>query len=174
MGIRHSDTGITSPDNPARQVSRTKYLEDHVVDEGSITAAMLVEGVGSLPARQEATYTTASLADAAAESGSVTLGKSYRVLRVEADRACRVRLYTTAAKRDADGARAVGADPNGDHGCVLDVVLTGAMLSLELSPQANGSSGDDPATSTAYITVTNLSGGASTVAATLTYLSQEA
>jgi hypothetical protein len=45
MAIKHDPTGIYSPDDPTKEVSRDRYLTDHVIDDGTITAAMLASGV---------------------------------------------------------------------------------------------------------------------------------
>lgn len=134
------------------------------------------EFFGELPpvfTRATAAKTTASLANAARESGTVTLtgAAAFRVYKVAGDRACRVRLYTTTAKRDADASRAIGVDPTGDHGLLMDVVLTASVLSLELSPIVDGYL---PGTAgTLPITIDNLSGSTGTVTATLTYVRAE-
>ena len=77
--------------------------------------------------RQTTTFTTASLAANAGESGTLTLAKGYRLLKLMTTRPARVRLYTTAAKRDADVARPIGTAPTGDHGCLLDLVTTAGV-----------------------------------------------
>lgn len=175
-GIAESKLGLSFPTHAqAHSIDGA----DHVfTGDGSLLLSddgtWVNPAAGSLPTRADATYTTASLADAATEVGTVALGKSYRVQKVAADRACRIRLYTTAAKRTADASREVGDDPGDDAGCLLDIVLTAGLLSLELSPQADGCNGDDPATGDAYLSLTNLSGGSHTVAATFTHLPQEA
>lgn len=121
---------------------------------------------GSLPARQDVVLTTASLALNASESGTAALGKSYRLIRVATDRAARVRLYTTMAKRDADAARPVGTDPAGDHGLVMELI-TGADLDYDLTPEPIGANRESPVTTAAAYRITNLA-AASTVAVTFT------
>lgn len=125
-------------------------------------------GGGSSPAavRQDVVLTTASLAQDASESGTVALGKSYRVIRVATDRAARVRLYTTVAKRDADASRAAGVTPTGDHGLVMELV-TGADLDFDMNPQALGSNREAVVTTAAAYHITNLA-AVSTVAVTFT------
>lgn len=116
------------------------------------------------PPRDEVQHGTASLPGNASEVGVVSLGLSSRVLRVAADRACRVRLYTTAAKRDADAARAIGTDPTGDHGLILEVVLTATLLALDLAPQPLASNMDAPPADSIYYNIENRStAGAVTV-----------
>lgn len=127
-------------------------------------------GEGTAPERTTATYTTASIAYMAVETGDVTLSKAYRILAVETDIPARVRLYTTTAKRTADASRGAGVDPVGDHGCMLDFVTTTDVLSADLSPLVDGFS----ATSAIPISVQNLSGSTDTVSVTFTYIPTEA
>jgi hypothetical protein len=97
----------------------------------------------------------------------------YRVLRLATNRAARVRLYTTTAKRDADTARAVGVTPTGDHGLVLDVVTTSGVLALDLSPTVDGWDAKATPDGAIPIRVTNLDNVTGTVNVTLTYLRTE-
>jgi hypothetical protein len=119
---------------------------------------------GYTPARQTYTKTTASLNDTVAETGTMTIAKSLVVLKVTSDRACRVQLYATAALRDADAGRAVGATPTGQHGCFLDCYLdTDTSYSFIVDdPQTGANLEASPSSSIAY-RVTNNSGFTSTV-----------
>lgn len=88
---------------------------------------------------------TAALATNARESGTIALYKGYRVRRVTTDRAARVRLYTSVAKRDADAARPLAVDPidyptansSPDHGCALEVVTDATHLDLPIAPNVS-------------------------------------
>lgn len=133
-----------------------------------------VETTVGVVARDTEVYTTASLADDAEETGTVTLAKGYRLLRIATDVAARVRVYTTAAKRTADAARAVGVDPTGDHGVVLDAVTTGALLAFDLSPTVDGWNNESTPSASIPIAVQNLSGTTDTVAVTFTFIQTEA
>lgn len=99
---------------------------------------------------------TGSLASAAVETGTVALGVSSRIMRVEGTKACRVRLYTTAGKRTADAARAIGTDPVGDHGLALEVVLTTGVPGLDLAPQILASNMDTLPTNVMYYSILNM------------------
>lgn len=101
------------------------------------------------------------------------MASGYRVLRVSTDRVARVRLYTTAAKRDADATRPAAGTPTGDHGLLLDVLTTTSMLTLDLSPTMDGWDAKVTPDGVIPITVDNLSGSTGTVTATLTYLQTE-
>jgi hypothetical protein len=114
------------------------------------------------------TKTTASLANGAYETGTFTLSSAevHEALVVTADRAARVRFYATTTQRDADVARAIGTDPTGNHGLLLEVVLTSGQLTYDISPNAvlfNRSS----IGSAVPVTITNTSGSTSTVLVTV-------
>jgi hypothetical protein len=120
--------------------------------------------------RTNTVITTASLAVNATENNTVTLAGGYRLLRATTDRACRVRLYTTAAKRTADAARVVGVDPTGDHGLLFEFVPTAAVTDYDLTPTVDGWC---PTGVAAFYAIENRSAGTSTVAVTLTWLRTE-
>lgn len=82
--------------------------------------------ISSAPSRTVASFTTPSLAAGASATGTIDLGKGYRLYRITTSAACRTRLYTTDAKRTADASRPSGTDPTGDHGLMLDFTSTGS------------------------------------------------
>lgn len=53
----------------------------------------------------------------------------------------RARLYASTAQRTADLARAVGTDPTGDHGLLLEVIVE-AGATLRLTPMVDAFSDD--------------------------------
>lgn len=107
------------------------------------------------PVRSTVTYTTASLATLADEVGSITLPAAIcYLLQLTTDYPARVRLYLSSAMRDADRARLVTVDPEGNSGLVFEVVTTGGVLDLELTPIPVFASPTDSVM--AYITVANL------------------
>ena len=198
MGIRHSSTGITSPNNPQKQVSRNKYLEDHVIDPGTVVDADVAadaaiamgklaaaDATGDLhgwmaaadkvkldalghPSRQTVVYTTASLDPDASEVGTVAMAKGYRLIHMAVTRLCRVRLYVTTAQRDADLARSVTVDPADDAGCILDYVTTLGHTDVDLSPVVDGFCGS----ANVPLSVVNL-GTEGTVGVTFTWVLTE-
>jgi hypothetical protein len=152
----------------------THYSAVTVDPYGRVTAAAQVSFPSTFPSRVTATFTSSSLADTVEDNThNVTMAKSYRLLSVQADRACRVRLYATAAARTADAARLIGVDPTGNHGVVIDLVFTAADTWL-LAPQVLGSSMESVPASTIAIAVQNRSGSTHTVALTFTYIQSEA
>lgn len=123
-------------------------------------------------ARATATHITGSLANGSRELATITMSKSFDVFEVSVDIPARVRLYRTAAQRNADAARPTGTlptDTSPDHGCFLEAILR-ADLSLTVSTGARGflSSGN-----MVPLTVDNLSGALGMVVVTVTYLPLE-
>lgn len=110
---------------------------------------------------------TAALAPAAEEAGAIALPRTTRFLRIVTDKAARVRIYSTAAARDADAGRAVGVDPGDNAGVIFDVVTTAALLDLRLQPQPVGSNFDGPVADQLYYRVRN-DGAAGAVTVDLT------
>ena len=134
---------------------------------GSLTIAA---SGSSSPAATTVTYTTGSLADLAEETGTATIGKTYILIKVSANHACRVRLYSTPAYRTADAARPIGDIPTGEHGVMLDCYLEAANLTLDLSPIVTGANLETSRVSAIPVAIQNKSGGATTIAVTFTYL----
>lgn len=120
--------------------------------------------------RTVTSITTASLGNGATENTTITLKPGYRVLNIETDRAARVRLYDSTASRTADASRAVGTDPTGVHGVIVDLVTTDIELSWWLSPVVDGYTVD--ATDTVPVAVTNL-GTTGTVTVDVTWVRSE-
>lgn len=128
---------------------------------------------GALDVRGSVDVTTASLLHNGVEDGTVALGKAFMLLRVSADRPCRVRLYSTAAARAADAAREPGTDPEGEHGLIVDLVFAPSNLTLDLAPMVIGACLEDTVVSSVPYAIQNLSGSTSTVAVSFTRLNLE-
>lgn len=127
-----------------------------------------------LPVRTTATYTTASLASMAGESGTISMTPGYRLYSIATNVEARVRLYSTAAKRDADVSRTVEAGaPTGAHGMYLEFLTTPTMLSSPLTPIVDGASLESPPSANIPIRVGNRSAVAASVTVTLTYIPTE-
>ncbi|POH63643.1 MULTISPECIES: hypothetical protein [Cryobacterium] len=125
------------------------------------------------PARATVTRTTPSLANSATDTGAITLAKSYRLLSISTDKPCRIRLYATVAQQAADAARAIGTDPTGNHGLMLEYVSTAGVLAATLSPAVDGTNLEATPSTAIPISIQNLSGGASTVTASFVFLGTE-
>lgn len=73
-----------------------------------------------VPVSRTVTYTTASLANGATETGVIELGTGFTILHFKAVQAARLRAYQSVAHRTADASRAVGVLPSGDHGLIFE------------------------------------------------------
>ena len=115
--------------------------------------------------------TTASLANLATENGTLAFAAGYRLLKVDVDKACRVRVYNSSAQRTADASRAIGqnVDIATDHGLVLEYVAT-ALIDAELSPTVDGYC---PSGTDAYYAIENRSGSTGTVTVIFTWIRTE-
>lgn len=89
--------------------------------------------------RVATTFSTASLASAASEVGTVDLAPGYRLLKVQANRPARLRLYGTTGQRSLDVGRPEGTDPDTDtdHGLFLEFIFGASLLSAVLSPEVD-------------------------------------
>lgn len=123
-------------------------------------------------ARHDEVDTTAVLAGGEIESGELELYPSVRLFKLSTNRPARVRMYPTAAMRDADLYRTIGHKPSGNHGRLLEVVTTAGLLELVLSPAVDVTSSDE-FDGTFYVSVTNLGDTAGAVAVTYHYFRTE-
>lgn len=117
--------------------------------------------------------TTASLATSAAETGTVPLGKGFRLLKVSTDKAARVELYSTAAQMTADAGRAFGVAPTGDHGVILDAQSTSGALTQTVAPAIEGANMESSPSMAISYRITNLDGSTGTVTATFVVVTTE-
>lgn len=138
---------------------------------GGFPSANFTELATDMPGRQSVAVTTASIAAGAADNTqTLALGKSFSLLSVQTSRPARVRLYSTAALRTADAARAVGTDPS--TAVILDYVSTDTAAH-PLSPIPMGANLDAVPASTAYLSVTNNDTAAGTVTVTVVAVTEE-
>ncbi|TXH48966.1 MAG: hypothetical protein E6Q97_23550 [Desulfurellales bacterium] len=131
----------------------------------------LIEAIGSAAIRTDTAYTSASLAASAQESGVISLAKTFMVLSATTNYPARVRLYTDIESRDADAARAIGTDPTGNHGLIMDLVTTTEDLTWKHLCVA-GSVFDE--TTSCPIIVTNLDSVSRSIVATINWIQMEA
>ncbi len=158
------DTGDTGPAGP----QGPQGIQGETGPQGPAGA----DGAdGGFVARTTTTVTTGTLSSNSSEDVSVTLKPGYRLYKVTTDRAARVRAYDSSANRTADASRAVGTDPAGVHGVILDLVTTASTLAFWLSPVVDGYTADG--TDTVPVAVTNLSGSSAAVEVVFTWVRSE-
>jgi hypothetical protein len=85
-----------------------------------------------------------------------------------------LRLYTDSTSRSNDASRSVGIDPSPGSGVIAEVVTTGISTTQIISPFVMGGNLDNPADTTIYAAITNLSGSTQAITANLTILQLEA
>jgi len=149
------------------------------VDIGEVslgTTDMLIEGNENLYFKnhrvkasfiaEDATFAAAALANNATATNTVNIASRYQLLHITTDHPCRVRLYTSTAKRDADLTRPMGTDPTGNHGLLFEFISTTELLSADLSPLVDGFAD----TAAIPYSLTNLSGAIQTITVTLNHV----
>ena len=125
-----------------------------------------------LASRAALAGTTASLANAATGNLQITGYKGYMLYKIQTSAAAWVRIYTDAASRSADSARAEGTDPTPGSGVIAEVITTSAQTIL-ISPGAIGFNNESSPTTAIELAVTNKSGGTTTITVTLTAVKLE-
>ena len=123
--------------------------------------------------RKTTNITTGTLSPSANVTGTVNLGKSYKLLKITTSSPCRVRLYVTAAKRDDDVSRNIGVDPSGNHGLMFEAVTFSGSLEFFLSPIVDGWDGELVPTGSIAYTVTNTDLISQALTITFTYVTTE-
>jgi hypothetical protein len=132
-------------------------------------------GGGGTFTRSIVSKTTASLANLAEETGTITIGKASQIFLVVADKECRVRLYSTSALRSADSSRTLGtAITEGDSEPALESVPVVGSLSVPQEPVPTVTNLDTTPSSTIYYAIQNRSGATDTVSVDFTVLILEA
>lgn len=164
-------------------------VEDDTVNVGSATTidfgtgldvafsggvATITASGGSLQSRTTVTGVTTSIANNGIGNTNITGFKSYALMKVGLSTAGWLRLYTDSASRAADVTRSQGEDPAPGSGVIAEVITTGISTTQIISPFVMGGNLDNPADTTIYAAITNLSGSTQAITATLTILQLEA
>jgi hypothetical protein len=131
-------------------------------DAGNRTTAIVTGG------------TLASVAPAATVTGVVTMAKSLMLQKLVCTYPSRVRLYSTAALRDADVTRPNSSPvvAGSQHGMICDLYLTTGNLAWILSPAVEGSNMDD-GSGNLYFSITNIDTVTRSLSVTFTYVTME-
>jgi len=114
-------------------------------------------GEGGSHTRRWASATVPALASGASANMEFGTAAGRRILEVRTNRQGRVRAYATPGDRSADVARAIGVDPTGDHGVLLDL-RTEADLSWRLSPTVDAHNMEEPVANALSLNIQNLDG----------------
>lgn len=140
------------------------------------TTDMVVEGEDNLYFKdyrvkqaftpENISFSAMALANNSTATNTVNIASRYQLLHITTNHPCRVRLYTSAAKRDADLTRPIGTDPEGNHGLIFEFISTANLLSADLSPVVDGFAD----TAAIPYSITNLSGATQTITVTLNHV----
>jgi len=126
--------------------------------------------------RTSTSITTGTLADGASSNVTAVGFKGYFLYKIETTIEAWVRIYASAAARDADSSRLIDVDPTFDAGVIVEVRTGGPgnfPLVVNLAPPVAGYNIDTIPTTNIYMRVTNLMGFSSPVGVTLTLLQNE-
>ena len=136
--------------------------------------ATITASGGSLQSRTVVTGVTTSIVNNGIGNTNITGFKSYALMKVGLSTTGWLRLYTDSASRDADASRSQGIDPLPGSGVIAEVITTGISTTQIVSPFVMGGNLDNPADTTIYASITNLSGTTQAITANLTILQLEA
>lgn len=127
-----------------------------------------------LQTRQVVVGVTTSIENNGIGNTDINGFRSYALMRVGLSTAGWIRLYTDSTSRDNDISRSIGEDPKPGSGVIAEVVTTGISTNQIISPFVIGGNLDNPADTTIYVSIKNLSGSTQSITANLTILQLEA
>jgi hypothetical protein len=175
LNVTASGTGIVVKDDNANVGSAVTVNFGTGLDVTfNAGIATITASGGSLQSRTVVTGVTTSIANNGIGNTNITGFKSYALMKVGLSTAGWLRLYTDSASRAADVSRSQGVDPAPGSGVIAEVITTGISTTQIISPFVMGGNLDNPADTTIYASITNLSGSTQAITATLTILQLEA
>jgi len=139
-----------------------------------ILTATSFSGSNTLKERSTVSGVTTAIAQLGIGNTDITGFKSYALMKVGLSTEGWLRLYTDSTSRTNDSSRSVGIDPTPGSGVIAEVVTTGVSTTQIISPFVMGGNLNDPADTTIYAAVTNLSGVTTSISINLTLLQLEA
>ena len=175
LNVTASGTGIVVKDDNANVGSAVTVNFGTGLDVTfNAGIATITASGGSLQSRTVVTGVTTSIANNGIGNTNITGFKSYALMKVGLSTTGWLRLYTDSASRDADASRSQGVDPAPGSGVIAEVITTGISTTQIISPFVMGGNLDNPADTTIYASITNLSGSTQAITANLTILQLEA
>ena len=136
--------------------------------------ATITASGGSLQSRTTVSGVTTSITNLGIGNTDITGFKSYALMKVGLSTTGWLRLYTDNTSRANDASRSVGEDPAPGSGVIAEVVTTGITTTQIISPFVMGGNLNNPADTTIYASIKNLSGTTQSITANLTILQLEA
>ena len=137
--------------------------------KGRVTAASAGSGLMS---RATDSVTFNSLAAGASVNGTLALGKSYSLLKIETSHAAWVTIYIDAGSRSNDASRNIQTDPLPGAGVIAEIVTTGDTIQ-NITPAVLGWNNDSTPGTTAYLKVVNMDASTQNLVVTATYITLE-
>ena len=137
--------------------------------KGRVTAASAGSGLMS---RATDSVTFNSLAAGASVNGTLALGKSYSLLKIETSHAAWVTIYIDAGSRSNDASRNIQTDPLPGAGVIAEIVTTGDTIQ-NITPAVVGWNNDSTPGTTAYLKVVNMDASTQNLVVTATYITLE-
>jgi hypothetical protein len=175
LNVTASGTGVVVEDDQVNVGSATTVNFGTGLDVAfSAGIATITASGGSLQSRTTVSGVTTSIANLGIGNTDITGFKSYALMRVGLSTTGWLRLYTDSTSRDADVSRSIGEDPAVGSGVIAEVVTTGISTTQIISPFVMGGNLDNPADTTIYASIKNLSGSTQSITANLTILQLEA
>lgn len=130
-------------------------------------------GAASGAARRTVTFATAVLAAGASELRYADFGApGQHLLMLQADKACRIRLYSAAAIRDSDAPRPASTAPDSGVGILLDAIWATPHVKF-IAPPVFLYNADAAVASNIYYVVTNTGSVSAAITITATVVSAE-
>ena len=175
LNVTAAGTGIAIRDDNASVGSATTVNFGTGLDVTfSAGIATITASGGSLQSRTTVSGVTTSIANLGIGNTNITGFKSYALMKVGLSTTGWLRLYTDNTSRANDAFRSVGEDPAPGSGVIAEVVTTGITTTQIISPFVMGGNLNNPADTTIYASIKNLSGSTQTITANLTILQLEA
>ena len=144
------------------------------VNSSGVVTASSFSGSNTLKSRTTVTGITTSIANNGIGNTDITGFKSYALMKVGLSTAGWLRIYTDSTSRVNDVSRSVGIDPAPGSGVIAEVVTTGISTTQIITPFVMGGNLNNPADTTLYAAITNLSGVTTSISVQLTILQLEA
>jgi hypothetical protein len=174
LNLNASNVAISTDVTIGRHLDVDGHAEFDAVNVAGVVTAISFSGSNTLKSRTIVSGSTTSITNNGIGNTDITGFKSYALMKVGLSTAGWLRLYTDSASRANDVSRSVGIDPTPGSGVIAEVVTTGISTTQNISPFVMGGNLDDPADTTIYASITNLSGTTQSITANLTILKLEA
>lgn len=124
---------------------------------------------------KQASLTTPALIPGAIFPTTLAVSRSFQLITINSNAACRFELYGTASARTSDSGRGLDKTPavGTIQNLICDVALDTAPFTWNFQNRI-GANADNPQADLIYVAITNIGSSASKITVTLTYIPLEA